>query len=583
MSGPTLPFSQEIIATKYLDPDENYRGGICRVAGSLADDDHHFKRIKHWTEDQFFMFAGRIQAGMGSVRVVTPYNCFVSPTIHDSFVDGPGEDEDPSSLSIMHTATAAAQTMRLGGGIGYDFSPLRPSGDVIHGVHSVTDGPLAFLPIFNATCKATSSAGNRRGAQMAVLRIDHPDIVHFIRAKTNSDALNGFNVSVAVTDEFMHCLADRRPFKLRFEGRVYREVDPVWLWDELMRATWDWAEPGVLFIDTINRMNNLYYCETIAATNPCGEQPLPPNGACLLGSVNLVKFLAPNTLRGTYEFDLDMMVEMMPDIVRAMDNVVDRAKYPLPAQEAEAKSKRRMGIGVTGMANTIEALGAPYGSPKAIELVDGIMRNLTEQCYLASIDLAKEKGAFELFDEDLYPKGNFVKTLSDEVQWGIKKFGIRNSHLTSVAPTGTISLGADNVSSGVEPVFSYGFYRTVNMPDGPRQEYVEDYGSRVLGVEGKVAKDVTIDEHLSMLLTVTKHVDSAVSKTCNLHSDTTSYDEFKEVYRKAWEGGAKGCTTYRADGKRAGILVEDAPTEETSADEVSTCTWDPETGIRSCE
>ena len=312
MHGPQLPFSSRLHANKYRLPNEDFREGVNRSASTLKDDDDHFHQLRPILLDMRFMFAGRIQRSMGAPHMVTPYNCFVGGTIADSFVSGDG--------SIMQRATETAQTMRMGGGLGQDFSTLRPSGDLIRGVMARTDGPLAFLPIWDAICKATSSAGNRRGALMGCLCIDHPDIEEFIHLKQAAGVLEGFNLSILVTDEFMQCLAQGKPFPLRWGGRVYKEVDSAALWEMVMRSTWDWAEPGVLFIDTINRLNNLWYCETISATNPCGEQPLPPFGACLLGSFNLTKYILPDGIGGWY-FDWLQFREDIEPVVRAMDNV----------------------------------------------------------------------------------------------------------------------------------------------------------------------------------------------------------------------------------------------------------------------
>jgi len=567
--GPTLPISVDLYGTKYLAEGESFEQGMRRVANALKDDQPHFNAFLDITMTQRFMAAGRVQAAMGAVKTVTPYNCFVSGTIDDTLTDG--------TASIMARATEAAQTMRLGGGIGYDFSTLRPRGDTIRKLGSQSSGPISFMHIFDAVCKCIASSGHRRGAQMGVLRVDHPDIYEFIRAKRDNTSLTGFNLSVGVTDEFMNCLAKGKPFTLRFGGNNYKEIDPVELWDEIMTATWDWAEPGVLFLDQINRMNNLWYCEEIAATNPCGEQPLPPHGACLLGSFNLVQYVTKSKA-----FDLDQLSRDMPHVVRAMDNIVDRAEYPLPQQGREARSKRRMGLGVTGMANAIEAMGFPYGSPEFIAMQEKILERLNEDAYLASVELAMEKGAFAKFDKGHYLDGGFVKTLNPDLRKSIRKHGIRNSHLTSIAPTGTISLCADNVSSGIEPVFSYAYDRTIQTFDGPVVESVTDYGVRVFGVEGKRSQDVTVDEHVSVLLAAQQHVDSAVSKTCNV-GDAVSFDDFKGVYVRAWEGGAKGITTFRAAGKRFGILTAKDEAPEEVVEEGASCQIDLETGRRSCE
>lgn len=574
--GPSLPISEETHATKYRSRGETFRDAMNRVSNALKDDRPHYHALREILIDMRFMPAGRVQSAMGATKAVTPYNCFVSGTIEDSFTTGEG--------SIMQRATEAAETMRQGGGIGYDFSTLRPRGDVIKKLQSHSSGPVSFMQIFDATCRCVASSGHRRGAQMGVMRIDHPDIVEFITAKHDQKSLTGFNMSVAVTDDFMDALRNDTPFSLKFNGQKYRDVDPADLWDTLMRSTWDWAEPGVLFIDTINRMNNLWYCETIAATNPCGEQPLPPYGACLLGSFNLVKYLSKNEM-GEWSFDRNQLREDIKPVVRAMDNVVDRADYPLPEQGREARSKRRMGLGVSGVANAFEAMGLSYGTREYCAKQDQILSIIRDEAYMASVELAREKGIFALFDRDMYAEGGFIQTLPIDIQNDIKKYGIRNSHLTSIAPTGTISLCADNISSGIEPVFAHSFSRTVIEQAGPRTETIEDYGARVLGVKGKTTAEVTIEEHLNVLVSAAKHVDSAVSKTCNVSGDVP-WEDFKNLYVKAYEGGAKGCTTFRVDGKRAGILVaKDDKKEEADASQGDggACVYDPTTGRRTCE
>lgn len=562
--GPTLPISIELDEMKYRQPGETFRDKCSRIADALKDNDGHYTSFRDILLDQRFLPAGRVQAAMGAARQVTPYNCFVSPTIPDTMA------------GIMATAGVAAETMRLGGGIGYDFSTIRPRGDLISKTGSPASGPVSFMRIFDAVCGTVASAGHRRGAQMGVLRVDHPDIEEFIRAKQNSNSLTNFNVSIAVTDKFMEAVRDNLGFDLVWGGKKYRTINARNLWQEIMRSTWDWAEPGVLFIDRINDLNNLWYCERIAATNPCAEQPLPPNGACLLGSFNLVKYVINNG-DGQFFFNYNKFDEDIPVVVRAMDNIVDRALYPLEEQYTEATSKRRMGLGVTGVANAIEALGYSYGSEEFCWFLDDILGRFTNNVYRASALLAAEKGSFPLFEKRSYLEGKFVKTLDEDVYNLIELHGIRNSHLTSIAPTGTISLVADNISSGIEPVFSYGFDRTIQTFDGPRVEHIDDYGVRVFGVRGKTADKCTVDEHLAVLLVASKWMDSAVSKTCNV-GDDVSFDDFKEVYWKAWEGGAKGCTTFRAAGKRAGILVA-APEEGEGA----ACYIDPETGKKTCE
>lgn len=579
--GPTLPISQEIHAMKYRLKGETFTQAMTRVADALKDSPKHFDDLRDILYHQRFMPAGRVQAAMGAPRQVTPYNCFVSNTIPDS-MDG-----------IMQIAAEAAQTMRLGGGIGYDFSTLRPHGDLIRSLDSRSSGPMSFMGIFDAICKTIASAGHRRGAQMGVLRVDHPDIREFIKAKNNQTELTQFNLSVGVTDEFMEAVKGDKFFDLKFDGRVYETVRARFLWDEILRSTWDWAEPGILFIDRMNTKNNLWYCESIAATNPCGEQPLPPYGACLLGSWNLVKYVYKDS-EGTLQFNYAALEEDIPVVTRAMDNIIDRAIYPLPQQEQEAKNKRRMGLGVTGVANAGEALGFEYGSQEFCDWLEVVMGIIRDRTYVASIALAIEKGSFPLFDADKYLESGFAKTLPDWLRADIKKNGIRNSHLLSVAPTGTISLSADNVSSGIEPVFSHFYDRTIQTFEGPKVERVEDYGYRVFGVKGKTADELSVFDHVKVLNVASKYVDSACSKTCNTGADVT-WDQFKEVYMQAYLGGASGCTTFRAAGKRYGILTASASediaesTEETidesfvNEKEGGACYFDPSTGKRTCE
>ena len=569
----TNPFCQELHETKYRAKGESFRESMQRNASTLCDTEEHYRGYRAILLDARFIPAGRVQAAVGSPRNVTPYNCFVAPQMADSL-----NEDDPVTgrPSIMRTACYASKTMQLGGGIGYDFSVLRPRGDKIKRLDSYASGPVSFMEIFNSVCETISSAGHRRGAQMGVMRIDHPDVEEFILAKQNDWRFRGFNVSLAVTDEFMHAVQQNKPFDLRFGGQVYKTINARALWEKVMRSTWDWAEPGVLFIDRINEMNNLAYCEKIFATNPCGEQPLPEHGACLLGSFNLVRYL--RHVGGSYTFDLDALEADIPAVVRAMDNVPEVATFPHPEQEVEAKNKRRMGLGVTGVANALEAIGHPYGSQDFCRSLDAILYTIANETYRASANLAAEKGAFPLFDRDAFLDAPFVQTLAPDVRDLIAKNGIRNSHLTSIAPTGTISLAYDNVSSGIEPVFAYSMLRAVNMPDGQREVDVEDYGVAKLGVRGKEAKDVTLDEHLRVLRTAAKRVDSAVSKTCNVPPGTP-WEDFKRVYVEAWLGGAKGCTTFNVGGKRFGVLNA----QEDGTSEPAQCRIDPETGRKDCE
>jgi ribonucleoside-diphosphate reductase alpha chain len=890
---PQTQAADNMHAMKYRGRNEDFRESMNRNAFGLKDSDAHYHEFREVLLEQRFLPGGRVQGAIGALRQTTAFNCFVSGTIMDSYVAKPG--------SIMHRAHEAAATMRLGGGIGYDFSTLRHRGSFVRQLQSTASGPVSFMKIYDAVGLATASSGHRRGAQMGVLRVDHPDIEEFILAKQNDNQLTGFNVSVAVTDEFMEAALGGKDFELKFNGEAVRTVQADYLFERMMRSTYDYAEPGVLFIDRVNQMNNLAYAETIAATNPCvpadtpiltdrgyvpigsrcghktsvwngfdwaevvprltghnqplvrvvlsngtdlictpahrfilrdgsrveagklwagaklvkwqppvvqgtlqiseslyeqgffsgdgwtdergrqyvglygakkvlakhftdvvssheyadtdgfvkaqdgetriflyfgkerfhhkgfipnatydvasrlswfaglcdsdgcatraedehgigvqvsskdrsfllqtllmlqtlgvsanlgamkdcwrlcvsangvqvlqglgfrtmrldlngnnpqrdaarfvsvvavedtgeheavycfteeqhhagvfngvltgqcGEQPLPPYGACLLGSFNLTKYLRAgprvvvkdSQFQGSvagYDFDYDQLKHDIPIVVRAMDNVTDRTLYPLAEQKAEAVSKRRMGLGVTGLANAAESLGNPYGSPGFLEFESKVLEIIRDECYRASVQLAKEKGSFPLFDPDRYLAQGFAKTLPDDIRDGIAKTGLRNSHLTSIAPTGTISMCADNVSSSIEPVFAYETKRPVNTPDGQVIMNIEDYGTKFLNTRGKLAADVTASEHLAVLTTAQKYVDSAVSKTVNMDGRTMPWADFKDLYKRAWEAGAKGCTTFNIAGLRSALLTA------AEAPEGGACAVDAE-GRRDC-
>ncbi len=575
MTGPVIPIAIWADETKYRQKGESFSQKCGRVAGALSDNQEHFDQCLEILKDQRFLPAGRVQAAAGSTRRVTAYNCFVMNKVPDDF------------MGIMKVASDAGQTMRLGGGVGYDFSDIRPRNDLIKSLDTRASGPVSFMGIMDSVCKTIASAGHRRGAQMATLRVDHPDIEEFITAKNNSDKLTQFNMSVLVTDAFMEAVKEDTDFDLVFGGRVYKTIRARALWDNIMRSTWDWAEPGVIFIDRINQMNNLWYIENISATNPCGEQPLPANGACLLGSFNLTRYV---TRKEEWSFDWFQFFKDIPPIVRMMDNVIDETIYPLYEQEQEAKNKRRMGLGITGLGNVLGVLGIQYGSIEAQEFTRNVLYCLMEEAYFASVGLAQEKGPFPLFDKEKYLSGKFISKFPQDLRDAIAEHGIRNSHLTSIAPTGTISLTANNVSSGIEPVFSLEYTRTVQTADGPMYEKVEDYALREWGIECITADKITPDEHVAMLNAAQEWVDSSVSKTCNIGNDV-SFEDFKNVYMKAYDGGAKGCTTFRAAGKRFGILnasaSEEVIHEENKEDEVEVgggaCYIDVDTGIRSCE
>lgn len=575
-SRPTLQVSNDIYRDKYLQEDEAFEQGMYRIAGALADDEKHRLNLKDILLSRRFLPAGRVQAAIGAIRKTTPYNCFVSGTIEDSMND------------IMLKATEAADTMRLGGGIGYNFSGLRPEGAIIRSLQSVSSGPISFMGIFNAVCGVISSAGHRRGAQMGVLNVDHPDIMKFIHAKNDNTTLTNFNISVGATDKFMKAVKAGTGFDLMFNGEVHETVDANALWDAITRMTWDYAEPGVLFIDQINRKNNLWYCEKIEATNPCGEQPLPPYGACLLGSFNLPAYLTSDG-----RFDIELLVDDVENVTRAMDNVIDQALYPLEQQKIEAQSKRRMGLGVTGLSNVIEFLGkekdVKYGDKEFLDMSEGILEIIKDSAYLTSIEISKHKGAFELLDVDKYLESGFMRTMPEYIREDIRKYGIRNSHLTSIAPTGTISLAAENVSSGLEPPYALIADRVVRRADGNVQNYrgLEDYGSAHLNVKGRTSEEATAKQHVDTLITASRQVDSACSKTCNVGSDVT-YRDFQQIYMDAYDGGASGCTTFRPDGKRFGIISKSGtdelrqPQDSPPETEGQACYIDPNTGERSC-
>lgn len=577
MSGPTIPVAIWADEKKYRQEGETYNQKCARVAGALTDSEEHYTYFNEQLKDQRFLPGGRVQSASGSYRKVTAFNCFVMQKVPDSL------------MGIMEVATEAAKTMQMGGGVGYDFSGIRPKGAKIKSLGSQASGPVSFMQIMDAICKTIASAGHRRGAQMGCLRVDHPDIMEFITAKANSTNLTQFNVSVLVTDDFMTAVKQDQMFDLVFNGQVYDTIRAVNLWEAILRNTWDWAEPGVIFIDRVNQMNNLYYCEDISATNPCGEQPLPPYGACLLGSWNLPKYVYIDE-NGRFQFNEALLKADIPHTVRAMDNVIDETIYPLPEQEQEAKNKRRMGLGITGLGNVLGALGIEYGSVEAQAFTKRILKIIANDCYYASAMLAKEKGAFPLYNQKKYLAGKFIKKLDKEVRLAIETYGIRNSHLTSIAPTGTISLTANNVSSGLEPVFSHSYTRTIQTADGPMYEDVEDYAYREWGIKCKTADQVPVKDHVAMLTAAQEWVDSACSKTCNVGNDVT-WSEFKDVYMQAYDGGAKGCTTFRVAGKRFGILnasaSEDVVVEDTKEDETvvdgGACYIDPTTGFRTCD
>ncbi len=537
--------------------DETVNDTWARVSAALAEAedagarDAWAKTFHDTMAGYRFLPAGRILAGAGTGRRVTLFNCFVMGTLDDS-MDG-----------IFQGLKEAAITMQRGGGIGHDFSTLRPRGAPVRGVGADASGPLSFMDVWDAMCRTIMSAGSRRGAMMGTMRCDHPDIEDFIAAKGDAARLRMFNLSVLVSDDFMAAVKTNARWPLVFDGVTYKTVRARDLWNRIMRATYDYAEPGVIFIDRINAANNLAYCETIHATNPCGEQPLPPYGACLLGSLNLARFVT-EPFAETARVDEQALAETVHTAVRMMDNVIDVSRYPLDAQRREAQAKRRIGLGVTGLADALAMCRERYGSKRAACLAKKWMARIEREAYLASAALAEEKGAFALFDRDAFLAGAHVSGLDEEVRAAIAEHGMRNALVTSIAPTGTISLFAGNVSSGIEPVFSHRYERKVLLPDGShRTELVEDYAARAyraqFGAEAELpdwfvtAHDLTPHEHLVMQAALQPHVDSSISKTINCPEDI-SFEAFKAVYEEAYDLGLKGCTTYRPNDVTGSVL-----------------------------
>ncbi len=533
-----------------------------RIARALAQVE---KDPAHW-EEQFYsalegfqyLPAGRIAAGAGTGRAVTLFNCFVMGTVPDNMG------------GIFDGLKEAALTMQQGGGIGYDFSTIRPRGAEVKGVAADASGPLSFMDVWDAMCRTIMSAGSRRGAMMATMRCDHPDVEAFIEAKKDPARLRMFNLSVLITDPFMAAVKSDGAWELIFDGKIYKTLQARDLWNKIMRNTFDFAEPGVIFIDRINAANNLSYVETIAATNPCGEQPLPPYGACLLGSINMATLVTePFTKQA--KMDPAALTRLVALAVRMMDNVVDASRFPLPEQAAEARNKRRIGLGVTGLADALLMLGLRYGAPEAAQQTEAWMKAIARAAYLASVDLAREKGAFPLFDAEKYLASGNMMQMDDDVRDAIRTHGIRNALLTSIAPTGTISLYAGNVSSGIEPVFAYAYTRKVLQKDGSRTEeevidyavrlWREKFGAAALPDYFVNAQTLPPLDHVRMQAAAQKWIDSSISKTINCPEDI-SFEDFKEVYMAAWDQGCKGCTTYRPNAVTGSVLTVSETSEK---------------------
>ncbi|MEQ9039107.1 MAG: adenosylcobalamin-dependent ribonucleoside-diphosphate reductase [Silicimonas sp.] len=537
---------------------------IARALAAPEKDPAHWEDVFYAALEDFrYLPAGRITAGAGTARSVTLFNCFVMGTIPDSMG------------GIFEMLKEAALTMQQGGGIGYDFSTIRPKGADVKGVAADASGPLSFMDVWDAMCRTIMSAGSRRGAMMATMRCDHPDIEDFISAKSDPARLRNFNVSVLVTDAFMEAVKAGKSWDLIFDGKIYHTVEARDLWNRIMRATYDFAEPGVIFIDRINAMNNLAYCETISATNPCGEQPLPPYGACLLGSINLARLVSDPFEDGA-DIDTAELERLVATAVRMMDNVVDASRFPLQQQAEEARNKRRIGLGVTGLADALLMLGLRYGSDEAVSQTKDWMHRIARAAYLASVDLAKEKGSFPLFDAEKFLASGAMQKMDDDVRDAIRQHGIRNALLTSIAPTGTISLYAGNVSSGIEPVFAYAYKRKVLQKDGSRTEeevvdyavqmWREKFGDADLPDFFVNAQTLSPADHVKMQAAAQEWVDSSISKTINCPEDI-GFEDFKDVYMQAWDTGCKGCTTYRPNAVTGSVL---SVSEEKSTEVVAT-------------
>jgi ribonucleoside-diphosphate reductase alpha chain len=579
--------SRRIWYTKYrlrADREATIEDSWRRIARALASVE---KKPGQW-EPQFyrllegfkFLPGGRIQAGAGTGHRVTLFNCFVMGVLEDS-LDG-----------IFDGLKEGALTMQQGGGVGYDFSTLRPRGALAQGVGVTASGPVSFMHIWDSMCATILSTGARRGAMMATLRCDHPDIEEFIAAKHDPARLRHFNLSVLASDAFVEAARAGRDWPLVFplgarepatgveiverpwsgsarpqRCRVYRRVAARDLWDAIMRATYDYAEPGVIFIDRVNRLNTLWYAEQISATNPCGELPLPPYGACDLGSINLTQFVrAPFSDRAA--FDRDGIAAVAAVAVRMLDNVADLSRYPLKQQEETARATRRIGLGLTGLGDALIMLGVPYGTPEATTLAGEVMRCVCGAAYRASIELAREKGAFARFDRDKHLQGQFIGGLPQDIRDGIARDGLRNSHLTAIAPTGTISLLANNVSSGLEPVYHFEHTRRVREADGSFSEHaVTDYAYRLYreihGAHAPLtpafvtAAEIPPQRHLDMQAALQPWVDNAISKTVNVPQEYR-FEDFRSLYDYAYDKGLKGCTTFRPNPVTGQVLLDSA-------------------------
>jgi ribonucleoside-diphosphate reductase alpha chain len=523
-----------------------------------------------------FLPGGRIQAGAGTRRRVTLFNCFVMGIIDDS-MDG-----------IFDALKQGAITMQQGGGVGYDFSTLRPAGMRAESVGSIASGPVSFMRIWDSMCGTILSTGARRGAMMATLRCDHPDIGLFIDAKSESGALKNFNLSVLVSDAFMQAVERDEDWPLVFPAskqlydyneklimgewpgyaepihcKVFHRINARALWQKILRANYDYAEPGVLFIDRVQQANNLQYCERISATNPCGEIPLPPYGACDLGSINLTQYVR-EPFSSAANIDLDAIADTASIAVRMLDNVYELSKFPLPQQADTARASRRIGLGITGLADALIMLGLNYGSEASLKRAEEIMQTICHRAYRTSIELAREKGAFSQFDTAKYLRSEFIRALPPDIFNGIAAHGLRNSHLTAIAPTGTISLLANNVSSGLEPVFALDYRRDIMQADGSTlnvniSDFAVSLFRHLYGPEAPlppvfvISRQVSPAAQLAMQASLQRHLDNAISKTLYI-PQAMGFEDFRGVFDRAYQLGLKGCTAYRPNPVRGAVL-----------------------------
>jgi ribonucleoside-diphosphate reductase alpha chain len=602
------PISLDVLREKYLKPGETTVEQLYqRVARALASVEKLELRDKY---EALFLAnlkagaigAGRIMSAAGTDIQATLINCFVQPV--GDCIQGVDEEGFPG---IYEALREAAETMRRGGGVGYDFSRIRPKGAQVKATASMASGPCSYMNVFDQSCSTVESAGARRGAQMGVLRIDHPDVHEFITAKRTPGRWNNFNVSVGVSDDFIHAVQNNAQWELvhkakpgevllmqgarqRDDGQwVYATVPAREMWDTIMKSAYDFAEPGILFLGRINEDNNLHYCEEIAATNPCGEQPLPSYGCCDLGPIILTRFVRhPFGVGGVAAFDFDAFTQAVALQVRALDNVLDVTYWPLPQQRDEAMAKRRIGVGFTGMGNTLAMLCVRYDLPEGRTMAARIAECMRDAAYAASVELAQEKGAFPHFDSIGYlAEGTFASRLPDSLKASIHQHGIRNSHLLSIAPTGTVSLAfADNASNGIEPPFSWMYKRKKRESDGSTSEYaVEDHAWRLyreLGGDVDALPDYFVsalampaEGHIAMMEAVQPFVDTAISKTVNIPADYP-YEDFKDLYLQAWRAKLKGLATYRPNAILGSVLeTHAAPESAPSASPVASPTAQP--------